>query len=56
MIRNLIAAAVIALILAPLVSLQQLGAVELHLSLRIGDRTGTVSAVTLEALVAATRL
>jgi hypothetical protein len=56
MIRNLIAAAVIAMILAPLVTLQQLGAVELRLALRIGDQAGTVSAVRLEALVAATRL
>jgi hypothetical protein len=56
MIRNLIAIALLALVLAPLVSLQQLGALELRLSLRIGDQAGTVSAVRLEALVAATRL
>jgi hypothetical protein len=55
MIRNLIAAALLALVLAPLVSLHQLGAIEVRASLRI-DQTGGVPAVSLEALVAATRL
>ncbi len=56
MIRNLIAAALLALVLAPLVSLHQLGAIEVRASLRIVDSAGGVSAVSLDALVAATRL
>ncbi|HEX8225832.1 MAG TPA: hypothetical protein VF605_18650 [Allosphingosinicella sp.] len=55
MIRNLIAAALLALVLAPLVSLHQLGAIEVRASLRIADQAG-VPAISLEALVAATRL
>lgn len=55
MIRNLIAAALLALVLAPLVSLHQLGAIEVRASLRIVDEAG-MPAVSLEALVAATRL
>lgn len=55
MIRNLIAAALLALVLAPLVSLHHLGALEIRASIRISDQAG-VPAVSLEALVAATRL
>ena len=55
MIRNLIAVALLALVLAPLVSLHQLGAIEVRASLRI-DASATIPAVSLEALVAATRL
>lgn len=56
MIRNLIAVAVLALVAAPLVSLQQLGAIELSVSLRIVDRAGSLPSASLDALVAATRL
>ena len=56
MIRNLVAAALLALVLAPLVTLQQLGEIEVRASLHIVTGTGAVPAVTLEALVAATRL
>lgn len=56
MIRNLIAAALLALVLAPLVSLHQLGALQIRASLRISDQAGVLPAVSLEALVAATRL
>lgn len=55
MIRNLIAAALLALVLAPLVSLHQFGALEIRASLQIVDEAG-VAAISLEALVAATRL
>jgi hypothetical protein len=56
MIRNLIAAALLALALAPLVSLHQLGEIEVRASLRIVDQGGGVPGISLEALVAATRL
>lgn len=55
MIRNLIALALLALVLAPLVSLHQLGAIEARASVRI-SKIGSVGAVTFDALVAATRL
>jgi hypothetical protein len=55
MIRNLIALALLALVLAPLVSLHQLGAFEARASLRIVD-TGKVRSVSFDALLAATRL
>jgi hypothetical protein len=55
MIRNLIAVALLALVLAPLVSLQRLGAIEVRASLRI-DTSAALPAVSVEALVAATRL
>jgi hypothetical protein len=54
-IRNLIALALLALVLAPLVSLHQLGAIEARASVRI-SKIGSVGAVTFDALVAATRL
>ena len=56
MIRNLVAAALLALIAAPLVSLHQLGAIEVRASLRNVQRAGAGPSVSLEALVAATRL
>jgi hypothetical protein len=56
MIRNLIAIAALALVLAPLVSLHQLGAIEVRASLRIVERAGGISAACFEALAAATRL
>lgn len=51
MIRNLIALALLALVLAPLVSMHQLGAVEARASVKISTHT-----VSFDALVAATRL
>ena len=54
MIRNLIALALLALVLAPLVSLHQLGGLGVQASLRIVPQNG--GGVSLEALVAATRL
>ena len=53
MIRNLVVLAAIALIAAPLVSLQQLKAFDARASVRIVKQGGSVS---LEALFAATRL
>jgi hypothetical protein len=55
MIRNLIALALLALVLAPLVSLHQLGAVEARASVRI-VKVGGVRTVSFDALLAATRL
>jgi hypothetical protein len=55
MIRNLIALALLALVIAPLVSLHQLGGVEARASVRI-SKVGSVRAVSFEALIAATRL
>jgi hypothetical protein len=55
MIRNLVALALLALVLAPLVSLHQLGAVEARASIRI-VKTGAVGTVSFDALLAATRL
>ncbi|HEX8450251.1 MAG TPA: hypothetical protein VF652_11735 [Allosphingosinicella sp.] len=55
MIRNLIALALLALVLAPLVSLHQLGAVEARASVRI-VKIGPSSVVSFDALLAATRL
>ncbi|MEO7177244.1 MAG: hypothetical protein ABIW83_00220 [Allosphingosinicella sp.] len=55
LIRNLTALALLALVLAPLVSLHRLGGLEAHASIRIVDQ-GAVRAVSFEALVAATRL
>lgn len=55
MIRNLIALALLALVLAPLISMQQLGAVEARASVRF-SKMGTAQVVSFEALVAATRL
>jgi hypothetical protein len=55
MIRNLVAIALLALILAPLVSLHQLRGVEARASARI-VKTDAVRAVSVEALFAATRL
>ena len=56
MIRNLIAIALLALLAAPLVSLHQLGAIEIRASLRIVHGDGGAPSVSLDALVAATRL
>ena len=53
MIRNLIALALLALVLAPLVSLHQLGTLEAPASVRISN---PASLVGFDALVAATRL
>ncbi len=55
MIRNLLALALLALVLAPLVSLHQLGAVEAHASVRMVE-TGSVRTLSFDALLAATRL
>lgn len=55
MIRNLIALALLALVLAPLISMQQLGAIEARASLRISNM-GTTQVISFDALVAATRL
>lgn len=55
MIRNLIALALLALVLAPLVSMHQLGAIEARASVRISDM-GSARIVSFEALLAATRL
>ena len=55
MIRNLVAIALIALVLAPLVSLHQLGGVEVHASVRM-VKQGALTGVSFDALLAATRL
>lgn len=55
MIGTLAALALLALVLAPLVSLRELGGLEAHASIRIVEQGG-VRAVSFEALVAATRL
>lgn len=55
MIRNLIALALLALVLAPLVSLHQLGAVEARASVRI-SKIGPATVISFDALLAATRL
>jgi hypothetical protein len=55
MIRNLVVVALIALVLAPLVSLHQLGGIEIHASVRM-VAPGAVTAVSFDALLAATRL
>ena len=55
MIRNLIALALLALVLAPLVSLHQLGGIEARASVRI-SKMGDARAVSFDALIAATRL
>ena len=55
MIRNLVAAALLALVLAPLVSLHQLGGVEIQASVRLVTQ-GATNAVSFDALLAATRL
>jgi hypothetical protein len=55
MIRNLIALALLALVLAPLVSLHQLGGIEAHASVRV-VKTGSARVVSFDALLAATRL
>jgi len=54
MIRNLVALALLALVLAPLVSLHQLGSIEARASVRI-VRMGSSSAVSFDALLVATR-
>lgn len=55
MIRNLVALALLALVLAPLVSLHQLGAVEIRASVRV-SKIGSERVVSFDALLAATRL
>jgi hypothetical protein len=55
MFRNLIALALLALVLAPLVSMHQLGGVEARASIRI-SKPGEVQGIVFDALVAATRL
>ena len=55
MIRNLVALALLALVLAPLVSLHQLGGIEARASVRI-VRQGAAHAASFDALLAATRL
>lgn len=55
MIRNLVALALLALVLAPLVSLHQLGAVEARASVRVVEM-GSARVVSFDALLAATRL
>lgn len=55
MIRNLIALALLALVLAPLVSMHQLGAVEARASVRISN-IGSGGIISFDALLVATRL
>ena len=55
MIRKLIALALLALVLAPLVSLHQLGGVEIQASMRLAKQ-GATTVVSFDALLAATRL
>ena len=55
MIRNLIALALLALVLAPLVSLHQLGGIELQASVSLVTQ-GAATTVSFDALLAATRL
>ncbi|HEX8062407.1 MAG TPA: hypothetical protein VF535_04250 [Allosphingosinicella sp.] len=55
MIRNLIALALLALVLAPLVSLHQLGGIEVRASVRV-VKMGSAPVVGFDALLAATRL
>jgi hypothetical protein len=55
MIRNLIALALLALVLAPLVSMHQLGSFEARASIRI-SKMGEARVVSFDALLAATRL
>ncbi len=55
MFRNLIALALLALVLAPLVSMHQLGRIEARASLRI-SATGELKSISFDALLAATRL
>lgn len=55
MIRNLVALALLALVLAPLVSLHQLGAIEARASVRV-VKLGSGAIVSFDALLAATRL
>jgi hypothetical protein len=55
MIRNLIALALLALVLAPLVSMHQLGGIEARASIRI-SKMGDARVVSLDALLSATRL
>ena len=57
MIRNLIALAVLALLVAPLVSLHQLGGIGVRASVLLVRPNGTVvTGVAFEAALAATRL
>lgn len=55
MIRNLIAIALLALVLAPLVSMHQLSGLEARASVRI-SKIGSARVVSFDALIAATRL
>jgi hypothetical protein len=55
MIRNLSALALLALVLAPLVSMHQLGAIEARASVRV-SKIGAVRTISFDALLAATRL
>jgi hypothetical protein len=55
MFRNLIALALLALVLAPLVSMHQLGIVEARASVRVSE-IGKVKVISFEAVLAATRL
>ena len=55
LIGKLIAIALLALVLAPLVSLHQLASVEARVSVRIVEK-GAAHAVSFDALLAATRL
>ncbi|HYW15735.1 MAG TPA: hypothetical protein VE891_06230 [Allosphingosinicella sp.] len=55
MIRNLIALALLALVLAPLVSMHQLGDFQARAAVRIST-TGSGATLSFEALLAATRL
>lgn len=55
MIRNLVALALLALVLAPLVSMHQLGTIEARASVRI-SKMGEVKVISFDALLAATRL
>ncbi|HEX9964029.1 MAG TPA: hypothetical protein VGB04_03495 [Allosphingosinicella sp.] len=57
MIRNLAVAALLALVLAPLVSLHQLGGIGVRTSVLLVKPNGTaVGGVAFEAVLAATRL
>lgn len=55
MIRNLIALALLALVLAPLVSMHQLGGIEARASVRV-SKIGSATIVSFDAVLAATRL
>ena len=56
MIRNLVALALLALVLAPLISLHQFEVIEARASVRIVETGSAARVVSFDALLAATRL